>query len=186
MFNGCTRLQGNTSQSTVIVIVIIGWTSNRHHCQTNTGVKHKTVKCGKKDFTDPDILKPINSVSVTGRTPSCPCCWVAPLHHQQLLANSNHLQNSTNCNFQKPMKSQFQNELNDKHDLNILIFSMNMTCFLPDKTEFFLKKSQKITLHLNIGRKCYTGGLLNRQKYLYNYRVSFTTCSVFWDGKSGK
>jgi len=38
------------------------------------------------------------------------------------------------------MKPQFQNELFDKNDLNILIFSMNMTRFLPDKTEFFLKK----------------------------------------------
>jgi len=52
--------------------------------------------------------------------------------------------NSTNCKFQKPMKPQFQNELFDKKNyLNILIFSMNMTCFLPDKIEFYLKNVLK-------------------------------------------
>jgi hypothetical protein len=80
------------------------------------------------------------------------------------------------------MKQQFQNELCDKNDHNISIFSMNMTCFLPDKTEFFLKnvppKKSPCILTLE-GNVTWAGGLLNHQKYLSTYRVSFITCKVF-------
>jgi hypothetical protein len=57
-----------TVRSLCILGVSVSVSSGKHI----SGVQN--WKTSAENVTDPNILEPINGVSVAGRTPGCPCC----------------------------------------------------------------------------------------------------------------